>query len=53
MTAINRLAFLRYIVIDECLVEATCQNQTARCRGCPGKIDAQAGFVGCGQHANR
>ena len=29
MTAINRLAFLRYIVIDECLVEATCQNQTA------------------------
>ena len=28
MTAINRLAFLRYIVIDECLAEATCQNQT-------------------------
>ena len=28
MTAINRLAFLRYIVIDECLVEATRQNET-------------------------
>tara|TARA_Y100000385_G_C13075714_1_gene631324 strand:- start:467 stop:1612 length:1146 start_codon:yes stop_codon:yes gene_type:complete len=28
MTATNRLAFLRYIVIDECLVQATRQNPT-------------------------
>lgn len=47
MTAINRLAFLRYIVIDECLVEATCQNQTAAdAEGVPGKLMHKQDLLG-------
>ena len=46
MTAINRLAFLRYIVIDECLVEATCQNQSAHAEGVPGKLMHKQDLLG-------